>query len=355
MAPKTAQQEALTSAIYVPPGQTLTALTVADPVISDGCTLQPPPTTVKVGPVFSFNLADWKKARAQPPGERELTFKIGLPSDAAHWTIGQYGKISLKRLKTILSVMQVEVAASRAPIKGVVVDGKPGLKIGTQTFLTHYKGFDAPWPPGALPKDLASLFKLVFTDGYYLLWKELIDGKIPVAKVEPPFDDSNHDWALRVGLSGRKVIGVDVATGQPQDQLEATVVLARLPRGVLGTIEAAIGGVFDIIKSVLAVACKLITLKKLQDVRNYGTLFPNPTVQGVMLAWQGAAQACGMVLPANASGKPDCGDTGAAADLPGPEPWWKIHQAWLIGGGIAAAGAAGIAYYLRQTGAWRSS
>lgn len=350
MAPKQAWQEALVSSIYRPPEGT-SALALTEPVTVNGCTLQPPPTTVQIGPVFKVNIVAWKAA-ADSSEAGYLRMTTGLSKPATAWVLSQYGKISAQKLKTFLQLAR-PTPVMRTLIKPIMTSGKPvGIKIGDLTFLVQYKGLNAPWPANQWPADFDALSKWVLTDGYYLLWKELIDGEEPIAKVKPPFND-DHAWVLRAGLTGRTIKGVDAIKdsptfGQPQSELEAQLILRRVPHGTLHGIESALGAVLDVLESVLEAACGLITTKKLQEVRNYGVMFPNPYVQAAMLAWEGVAQACGAVFPANATGPPDCALTAEKPPLPEPDPWWKVHQGWLIGGGIAAAGVLGIVVFLRR-------
>lgn len=312
------------------------AVIAPPPVTVGGCTLPPPPVVVTVGP-FQFNILDWQKAAKA--SKKEMVFRGTIDASVMQYLSNLYADVSKGAFqKTIawdrLMVSQGNALAGKIklPTLAQAATGNAKLELfmptgGWATFSKEYKGWTSNHAlnVGGNPTDFVRNVK---ADQYWI-WRELVDGKAPVAKMDPPFGDSGHKWGLFVEWTDRQANGKDLVV----------VTLKQLPQSWLAKIEYEVARVISV---GLEYLCKAVTWDKLQDVRNFATAFPSPTVQSSALAWQGVASACGMSLPAQATAAPTC----VPQEPPGlAMSWWEKYKGWLIGGALAVVGVGGLVYY----------
>lgn len=337
----------------VPPAMMAATFTAA-PTVNNGCKLLPPPTVVRVGPI-SVKLADWKAVKDNPAFEwgggelvNPLVFETPLSTMKATNLIAKYRQMSRSRMVRCANDYRMAVGMmNQIPPPRVNISARTlkmyGRSGGWSTFSPEYRGITTTEPN--LP---SNFLKFPDSPGYWM-WQELIDGKAPIAKVDPPFED-DHDWGLYVKWTSRTTTLFNILSMANETVPIVEVKLRRLDPGFFGALSNMLSDAIELIKAGLEWICDGITSDKLQQVRNYGTLYPDPTVQASMMAWQGVAQACGMTFPANATGTPNCEETAAPPPIPLPEPmsWWELNKNWLIGGGIAVIGAVVTVSVLRR-------
>lgn len=309
-------------------GQPL-AIIAPPPITINGCTLPPPPVVITIGP-FQFNILDWQ--RAAKSNTKSMTFRGGVDPSTKAWLADAYASLSKTAFQRVVLYLKSQVTMPGGITGKFKVDiANRTLKMfqptgGWASFSPLYRGWSAD---ANLPGGDALDFLAGIKPDMFWIWRELIDGGAPIAKVDPPFGDAGHKWGLYVKWTEQ------TTNGLPQ----VIVTLKQIPQDWLAKLEYEIAHVISV---GLEYLCKAITWDKLQSVRNFGTLFPNPTVQASVLAWQGVAQACGTKLPDTASGPPACIPT----EPPGMTmPWWKKYQGWLIAAGVVTVGLGGVAFY----------
>lgn len=330
---------------------------------------------MSVGPVMKVKLSDWQAAAA---ADRDLTFKLPMNVNDGGLTTYLFNEISGACKSSFDAVVRGATSPANVNVSGLLsasawtgsVDanlqrlavwvrynrtlGLPQPIVQAQqaytnqnqvdqinalfktifnatsiNFVEQYNGMNAPLKghgydgPLPVPRTIQTL-QAISAGGGYLLSKEILDGKYPIAKTYPPFDDGDRPWGLFVApINGAWSIAI-----------------RRMNRTLWDAISYASGQVWDVLKAGLEYACEGITWDKLSDVRTYGTLVPEPHVQAVVAAWQVAATACGMAFPPAITVEQAQQQLPAQCKTPPPpeppKPFYKQAGFWIASGALAS-------------------
>lgn len=326
----------------------------------NGIALPPaPPQLADVPPFLQVSVDQWK---ADADADRALTFKLNY--DARQLSSALTGAVQVELLNmlgpshsddvadwALAATKNYAVIVPHLAQLGIPADAAPAIArfvVAREAFFRAYAKlsdyyFNASQAsrsggPQALPTyytnaagksikitnaDFVQSYRGLKRESGKWLFIPLIEGQVMMWAVEPPFLDGGHKWGLYVTWVDGQTFKLN---------------LTRMPKGVVSMVAG-------LIKSVLRFACNLVTMDKMQDVRNYATLVPEPHVQTVLAGWQVAAAACGIAFPVQPTETP----VDPCAVPPSEETFWqKYGTKLLVGGGVLLAAAVGLKVYRQR-------